>query len=341
MPGNPSNQRITAESLFRLVSVADEVAHESKDFDKSLELCSTAMRVLHHWRQSTDCAGNVESRDVERRVLNLLRQRLATVTLKPKQYREVARRVAAWDQPFESFPRNFGWSYREALDRLNEDWPSFFFSTLTQLESRGGSWMQWLPGEQTRARRELRLEYAVALATPWRGEIREVGGQPINSLMNQIQVLRRKTFGVQTLIGSVSGHGEFPTTSIDLRWVPISARKRLLRTWLEFQADKIEHGEWPATSETLLAQDPNSPGFEYRPHGILGSKAPHPLVVRGLSNDRLVIQGDEPCLVYFHASKNNRMPLPNALIAAEEGNDRDLKARSLVVELLSPPAKPQ
>ncbi|MBC7820326.1 MAG: hypothetical protein IAG10_25870 [Planctomycetaceae bacterium] len=129
--------------------------------------------------------------------------------------------------------------------------------------------------------------------------------------------------------------------SIDLLWVPISPRKRLLRVWLEFQADKIEHGEWPATSETLLAQDPDYDGIEYRPHGIWGSKAPHPLVVRGLSSDRLVVQGDEPCLVYFHAAKNNRMPLPDALIAAEEGNDRDLKARSLVVELLSPPAKPQ
>lgn len=341
LSGDPSQQRSKAELLFRLISIADGVAHESNDFDTSLELCSTMMRVIHHWRQSTDCAGNTESQDVERRVLGLLRQRLATVTLKPEQYNEAARRVAAWDKPFESYPRNFGWTYRDALDRVREDWPSFFSLTREQLEARGGTWLQWLPGEQTRALRLLRLEYAVALANPWRGDIREVGGQPINSVMMQGQRLRWATHGIRPLVGNVFTHSEFSTHSNELRWVPISARKRLLRIWLEFHAYKAEHGEWPATSESLENQIPEGSGVEYLPHGIWGAKAPHPLVVRGVNTDGLVVQGDEPCLVYFQFAKGNRMPLPSALVAAEEGEDRDRKSRSLIVELLDAPAKPQ
>lgn len=342
LAGDPSQQRSKAELLFQLILIADSVARESNDFDTSLELCSTMMRVIHHWRQSTDCAGNMESQDLERRVLGLLRQRLATVTLKPEQYREAARRVAAWDKPFESYPRNFGWTYRDALNRVKEDWPPFLSTTIQQLEARGGTWMQWLPGEQTRALRQLRLEYAVALANPWIGDIREVGGLPINSVTMLGQRLRWKTHGIRSVVGDVFTHGVvFSSQSNDLRWVPISARKRLLRIWLEFHAFKAEHGEWPATSESLENQDPERDGVEFLPRGIWGAKAPRPLLVRGVNTDGFVVQGDEPCLVYFHAIKGHRMPLPSALIGAEEGEDRDLKSLSLIVELLDAPAKPQ
>ncbi len=286
LAGDPSEQRRMAELLFRFISIADGVAHETKDFDTSLELCSTSMCVMQHWRQTADCTGNMDSRDVERQVLSLLRHRLATVTLKPDQYREVARRVASGDGPFQSFPRNCGWSYREALDSLRDGSQLVHTSKWEVQRALETSWTLWIPGELARARRLLRLEYAIAKADPWRGEIREVGGQPINSLMIQTRVLRSKTPIVPALIGDVSVHGEWPTRIFGLQLVPISARKRMLQMWLELQAEKIERGEWPATWKSLQKQDSYGDWIEYRPQGILGIKAPQPIVVRGLVKDQ-------------------------------------------------------
>ncbi len=363
--GDPTQQRRTVDLLFRAIVAAERQAGDAKDWPRSLELCSTAMRVLDHWRHSGSCADSMSSRDYERRVLDLLRQRLATVTLTADQYRSVARQVASWDQSFftSTFPRNCGWSYREAIDRLRSGWLPDESSGWEARRVINESWFrQWLPGETTRADRLLRLEYAIARTDPWRDQSQVIGGQSVVARMNQVTVLRWKTPIVPALIGNVAAHGEWPATTQALVIAPIPARNLILRTWLELQAQKIELGEWPASFDSLETEDRYGELIEYRPQGILGKKASRPLVVQGLIAEQLVLQGDEPCLVYFRTAKT-RMPLPDALIAAEAEidreqaaesggmmgggmysaawNDRDRKALSLIVELLDPPAKPQ
>ncbi len=360
--GDPNEQRRTVDLLFRAIVAAERQAGDAKDWPRSLELCSTAMRVLDHWRHSGSCIDNMSSRDYERRVLNLLRQRLATVTLTVDQYRSVARQVAAWDQSFftSTFPRNCGWSYREAIDLLRSGWQPVETSGWEGRKVLEDAWLRrWLPGETTRADRLLRLEYALARTDPWRDQSQEIGGQSVRALLTRVEALRWKTPIVPALIGSVATHGEWSGTTQALILAPVPARNLILQTWLELQAQKIELGEWPESLASLQKQDPNYDWIEYRPLGVLGKKASRPLVVRGLISQQLVLQGDEPCLVYFRTAKN-RMPLPDALIEAEAQNDRDhaagmmssgfgdgagidrdRKALSLIVELLEPPAEPQ
>ncbi len=334
--GDPAQQRRTVDLLFRAIVAAEHQAGEAKDWPRSLELCSTAMRVLNHWRHSGSCADNMSSRDYERRVLDLLRQRLATVTLTADQYRSVARQVASWDQSFftSTFPRNCGWSYREAIDLLRSGRQPMEASGWEARRVIEDAWLRrWLPGETTRADRLLRLEYALARTDPWRDQSQMIGGQSVVARLNQVTALRWKTPIVPALIGNVATHGEWSGTTFALQLAPISARNLVLRTWLELQALKIELGEWPASLDSLQKQDPYGDWIEYRPRGVLETTALGPIVVRGLSSEKLELHGDEPCLVYFRQAQH-RMPLPEALISRKNDDDRRSLAGSLLVELL-------
>lgn len=333
--GDLDEQRRTVDLLFRVIVLAEAQAGDAKNIERSLELCSTAMRILEHWRHSGNCRDNVTSSDYERRVLVLLRERLATVKLTAEQYRHAATQVEAWDHPFRGFPRNYGWTYRQAIDHLRSGWLPDVTAGWEARRARNELWFrQWLPGEMLRADRLLRLEYAIARTEPWRDQSQVIGGQPVSTLLSQVTILRGRTPFVPALIGDVAAHQEWTGTTVALMRVPISARNLILRTWLELQAQKVERGDWPPALDSLQQQQQlHSDWIEYRPRGVLETRTLGPIVVQGLNDERHELQGDEPCLVYFRQAQN-RMPLPETLIDAKEGEDRLAKARSLVVELL-------
>ena len=343
--GEPQQQNTAAFLILRILVRIERQASEQQDVSKSIELFEAQRRLLLHWRRNTDFEGLKHCEGVEGSFVRNLMRHLRASSWQPEQYRELARRMSEVNAIYKNRSRR-AWEreYRNALDCLSgrdlpldvsADRQDLLFQETSFLSQQ--RWLLWLPGEHARAKRLLNAKFAS-----------HVGVEKANApgFYEFLAQAEWSTPWARILERHIQRQGQKGRSDYSLH-----GRWQTLQAWLELHVAKAELGDWPASAEDIPAVgDVKLPGggggtVVYFPKGLYGGRAPEPLKVLGTDRRRFRLNGNEPCLGFYHSGSPIHPIVPNVikrLVNAKDSEDRQRSLGNVLVEPLDPvPSEPE